>query len=356
MSNTVIELNFVYPAGVSKVIRLPSCLRPHTSLLHITGGNNLIVKDFSLLPSSLRTFRAKNVTFEPVPAAGTTGFDSSGNVLWSDVWALLPNLAHLNINSGNLGGSLPASLPNIFQQFEVDDNELSSSIPLSFLNEYASLPTALSIDLVISLKRNLISGSLPPSLFTPLHGHSMTGRTLMFSASGNTDLSGSIPDAFLTSLSSLNAQRFELNLDECGLNGSLPLDLFPAGLLRSNGILSVNLSHNQLVGPIPNAIFGHTPWTVKFDVSFNQLTEPLPESLYHAPRSIGAEFIFIARNNSISSTIPPTMMTAALPSEEGSSITASTLHIDLSRNLIYGSIPSSMFYRSSPLSIIRAST
>ncbi|KAJ1263719.1 hypothetical protein BS78_09G207700 [Paspalum vaginatum] len=178
--------------------------------------------------------------------------------------------------SGNrLTGPIPASLascPTLIW-LQVQDNQLSGEVP-------AALWTVPKL-LTMSLQNNgQLGGSLPANLYWNLSrlyidNNRFTGRIpasatrlQKFHASNNL-FSGEIPAAFAAGMPLLQ----ELDLSANQLSGAIP-----ESIASLSGVSQMNFSHNQLTGGIPAGL-GSMPVLTLLDLSSNQLSGAIPPSL-----------------------------------------------------------------------------
>ncbi|KAF2294632.1 hypothetical protein GH714_013985 [Hevea brasiliensis] len=181
----------------------------------------------------------------------------------------------LTLPESQLLGSIPPDLGFIqhLRRLDLSNNFLNGSLPSSFFNS-----TELQ---VISLSGNEISGELPESIGGM--------RSLQFLNLSDNALDGKLPKN-LTSLKNLTVLSLRTNyfsgyvpsgfnsvevldLSSNLLNGSLPLD-FGGGNLHY-----LNLSYNKLSGPISLEFAKKIPHNAAIDLSFNNLTGAIPESV-----------------------------------------------------------------------------
>ncbi len=214
----------------------------------------------------------------------------------------LANLQYLEIQSNRLSGSLPASLSALanLQSLNLFDNQLSGSIPGS-LGALSNLQT-------LNLANNQLNGSIPASLSALIN--------LQVLQLYNNQLSGSIPG----SLSALtNLQNLALSNNQ--LSGSIPGSLSALTNLQSFG-----LSNNQLSGNIPNGL-GALANLQYLGLQSNQLSGTIPASLSALTNLQNLAL----SNNQLSGSIPNSL----------SSLTNLT-YLDFDRNQLSGTIPASL--------------
>ncbi|GBG70971.1 hypothetical protein CBR_g8271 [Chara braunii] len=212
-------------------------------------------------------------------------------------WGALKDLIVLRVDNNQLTGDIPG---NLFQpalvELDITNNNFTGVLP-------RNLSAAQKIE-VLALGHNpSLRGNLPPNI---------TGVSNLLSLSfENTSISGELPTqwstlwltqvvAYKTKLtgplpSSLiglpSLKRVELQENE--MSGPLPLLPTPQ-LPRFNGILYLNLSQNSFSGTFPESwsdlpLFdpqrnplrlGDSIYPYVLDVSFNQLSGPIPQFLY----------------------------------------------------------------------------
>ncbi|KAJ4873092.1 Receptor protein kinase-like protein [Raphanus sativus] len=163
----------------------------------------------------------------------------------------IPHLRILDLSSNFFNGSLPDSVFNATELsvISLGSNNLSGDLPAS-INSVTNLQ-------LLNLSANAFTGKIPLSL-------SLLKNLTVVSLTKNS-FSGDIPGGF---------EAVEvLDLSSNLLNGSLPQDL--GG--RSMHYLS--LSHNKVSGVIPPGFAEKFPANATVDLSFNNLTGPIPSSL-----------------------------------------------------------------------------
>ncbi|MFQ6649290.1 hypothetical protein Gotur_022030 [Gossypium turneri] len=163
----------------------------------------------------------------------------------------IQHLHHLDLSSNFFNGTLPSSIFNSteLQVLSLGGNVISGELPETIAG-MASLQ-------ILNLSDNALAGKIPQNL-------TLLQNLTVVSLRGNY-FSGDVPSGFdpveLLDLSS--------NL----LNGTLPLD-FGGGNL---GLL--NLSYNKISGSISPEFADKVPHNATIDLSFNNLTGAIPESL-----------------------------------------------------------------------------
>ncbi|MBA0863438.1 hypothetical protein Goshw_021121 [Gossypium schwendimanii] len=163
----------------------------------------------------------------------------------------IQHLSHLDLSSNSFNGTLPSSIFNSteLRVLSLSGNLISGSLPES-IGALASLQ-------LLNLSHNALAGKVPENL-TALQNLSVV------SLKGNY-LSGNIPGGF----DSVEVLDLSSNL----LNGSLPLDL---GGVHLNYL---NLSYNKISGSISPEFAKKLPQNATIDLSFNNLSGAIPESV-----------------------------------------------------------------------------
>nr|AMM43008.1 LRR-RLK [Vernicia montana] len=163
----------------------------------------------------------------------------------------IEHLRHIDLSNNILNGSLPNSFFNSteLQVISLSGNEISGELP-------ESIGGMKSLQL-LNLSDNALAGKVPKNLTTLQNLSVLSLRSNYFS--------GYVPSGF----NSVQVLDLSSNL----LNGSLPLD-FGGGNLHY-----LNLSYNKLSGPISQAFAKQIPDNATIDLSFNNLTGSIPESL-----------------------------------------------------------------------------
>jgi hypothetical protein len=163
----------------------------------------------------------------------------------------IPYLRILDLSSNFFNGSLPDSVFNAteLQSISLGSNNLSGDLPKS-VNSVTNLQ-------LLNLSANAFTGEIPLNI-------SLLKNLTVVSLSKNT-FSGDIPSGFEA------AQILDLSSNL--LNGSLPKDL------GGKSLHYLNLSHNKVLGEISPNFAEKFPANATVDLSFNNLTGPIPSSL-----------------------------------------------------------------------------
>ncbi|KAL8251020.1 hypothetical protein R6Q59_034713 [Mikania micrantha] len=178
----------------------------------------------------------------------------------------------ISLPNSELVASIPANLGLIqhLMKLDLSNNSINGSIPLSLYNATELKVLDFSNNLISGELRELVSGwrSLQ---FLNISGNSLTGKlpeslggllNLTVVSLKNNYLHGNLPAGF-------DSIKF---LDVSGnlITGSLPQD-FGGGEL-----VYFNVSHNNISGEIPPEFTNKIPSNATIDLSFNNLTGPIP--------------------------------------------------------------------------------
>ncbi|XP_057447782.1 receptor-like protein EIX1 isoform X2 [Lotus japonicus] len=239
----------------------------------------------------------------------------------------LPNLLNLGLSFNELSGSLPlfevAKLTSL-EFLDLSHNQLNGSLPYTI--------GQLSHLWYLDLSSNKLNGVINETHLLNLYGLKdlrMYQNSLSFNLSSNwvppfhlkrlyasSCILGPKFPTWLKNLKGLAA----LDISNSGLSDSIPewfLDLFP-------GLEYVNVSHNQLSGPMPRSLRNlnvSTPMNLSiFDFSFNNLSGPLPPF----PQ---LEHLFLS-NNKFSGPLSSFCASSPIP--------LGLTYLDLSSNLLEG--------------------
>ncbi|TYG50616.1 hypothetical protein ES288_D10G189000v1 [Gossypium darwinii] len=236
------------------------------------------------------------------------------------------HLRYLDISGSRISDSLPSWLWNFsspFQYLNLSHNQIHGQIP--------GIPWTMSVDSVIDLSFNLLSGPLaqisPNVFFIDMSNNNFSGSlspllcyklketmgTVILNLGGNV-LFGGIPDCWL------NWQNLQvIKLSNNRLNGSIPSSM---GTLQS--IVSLHLQKNHLSGEIPLSLNNCTD-LILLDAGENELHGSIPRWIGDSLRKL---VVLSLRSNKFSGYIPDELCTIG-----------SLQVLDLADNNIIGSIP-----------------
>lgn len=185
---------------------------------------------------------------------GVTSVVLPGNKLLGSIPVELFNmthLTHLDLSNNFFNGTLPDSIFNAaeLQVLSLSNNEISGELPES---------VAGMVNLrVLNLSDNAFAGKIPKDLTTMKNLTVVSLRSNYFS--------GSLPGGF----DSVQVLDLSSNL----FNGSLPVDF------GGKSLNYLNVSYNKISGSIAPEFAEKIPEDATVDLSFNNLTGPIPESL-----------------------------------------------------------------------------
>ncbi|EYU24978.1 hypothetical protein ABFS82_06G044800 [Erythranthe guttata] len=181
-------------------------------------------------------------------------FDHLGNLTgpFPDFLLSMPNITTIILSDNKLSGTIPRNIVNLLklETLALDGNQFSGTIP--------SLGKSTSL-LYLNLGNNRLSGGIPIS-FRRL-------RKLSWLELSSNQLTGSIPDIFsgLTSI-------VILYLSHNKFSGNIPKSL---SYLKP---INVDLSHNALIGQIPDISSNSFNAINGLNLSWNQLSGVIPEN------------------------------------------------------------------------------
>ncbi|CAD5318560.1 unnamed protein product [Arabidopsis thaliana] len=166
-----------------------------------------------------------------------------------DLFSIL-HLRILDLSDNFFHGSLPDSVSNASELriLSLGNNKVSGELPRSISN-VASLQ-------LLNLSANALTGNIPPYLSLP--------KNLTVISLAKNSFSGDIPSGF----EAVQVLDISSNL----LDGSLPPDF------RGTSLHYLNLSNNQISGMISPPFAEKFPASAIIDLSFNNLTGPIPNT------------------------------------------------------------------------------
>ncbi|KAL2995997.1 hypothetical protein AAZX31_10G248900 [Glycine max] len=203
----------------------------------------------------------------------------------SEDLGLIQYLRHIDLSNNFLNGSLPNT---IFNSSQLQVLSLSNNVISGKLPELIGKMTNLKL---LNLSDNAFSGLIPENLST------LPNLTVVSLKSNY--FSGSVPTGF-------NYVEI-LDLSSNLLNGSLPNE-FGGESLRY-----LNLSYNKISGTIPPAFAKQIPVNTTMDLSFNNLTGPIPGSealLNQKTEFLSGNADLCGKPLKILCTVPSTMSSA----------------------------------------------
>ena len=328
---------------------LPICVA--SSKLTSINAARLAIEDFSVLPATMNTIYiySSRVAYN---ASSGFGINPDSSIYWKELWGRFPSLRTLSIYFSGLTGSLPDALPSTIASFAVPDNYLSGTIPPTILSNVINTTADVSAyTLQIGLSNNRLSGTIPESLFSGYRTTQAMFNGLAIDFQANTALSGTISPSLLYPLQSASFSVFSFSFGSTSLNGSLPDNFIPSGLLRPQGIFSLSLVRAKLSGSIPSAMLGNLTSFSQFFLSLSgntALTGSLPQSLlpgtWRSGNAVGtiSSFSLDFSRCGLTGTIPPTFFAGTLVQN----VSIASLSLDLSYNQLTGAIPETLLYNS----------
>lgn len=357
-----VSYSLLYITGApGNILELPDCVATSTTIdtIQMTLIN---LRSFAFLPASLVTFGTSQATVAPLmstptsspsstpqtatPSASSlnvTGFHANGTIAWDQVWSLLPSLASLSLGISNMSGTLPDMLPSGLTNLNLAYTALSGTIPSTFLGNFSKNSIALAID----ISNTSVTGTIPSNLFDVVGAVESLQNGFFWTANG-LSLNSPLPDNLLRPLEGVFAQSFYFSMTASGLTGTIPNGFLPDNILATSNSpnLGLQLGNNSLTGTIPTNLFANmsTATVIKFDVSFNQISGPLPAILFPsgvASGSSSGSIMLLLQNNAITGTLPAEFVTYGMGN---SNVSLLYFRLCLQNNQLSGSIPNQFFY------------
>ncbi|KAL5723251.1 LRR receptor-like serine/threonine-protein kinase rpk2 [Ranunculus cassubicifolius] len=197
-----------------------------------------------------------------------------------EAFELCKNLHFLNVSSNKLTGEVSAELPiPCMSMFDASGNALTGDIPLFNYSSCSSLPAFNAYPDQSSTPSSAYSSYLMYKIQTETLLPFSTGSQSfgIYHNFGRNNFTGSLPSLPIAP-ERIGKQGYYVFLaDDNKLIGSLSQGLFNKCDKMSGLVL--NISNNQLSGPIPLEIGSMCRYLKLLDVSGNQIVGSLPESL-----------------------------------------------------------------------------
>lgn len=227
--------------------RLPSVLGSLLSLQYLDLASNPDVEPSSLPLSLSRLSNLQALTLRNMSLTG-----SLPSATW---WSGLRKLTYLEIDTTQIEGTLPSSLPTSLQFLSITDSRVSGNISGSLIRSLCNRSAEAPTFAWLQLPGNQLSGRLPMEL-------SMCSLSYLYLQ--NNALEGRVPRQLFGSTSALAASLMNFNIAGNKLSGNLPGNLLQT--LASASL--VNISWNAFSGAVPNVKYA-SPSLKTYDVSGN---------------------------------------------------------------------------------------
>lgn len=303
------------------------------------------------------------------PSSSTlgSGFDSNGNIVWSEVFDRVPLLNRAILSDGDLSGPLPEVIPATINDFSLANSQIYGTIPATLLSLVGN--SSLSA-FTYHFHGNQITGEIPADLFVPLQNKSYMPNYAGLDFSSNA-LTGPIPSSLFDPLETLGAafslsvannqlsgplptdllandiaQNLYLDITNNSLSGVLPQDFFSG--LANGSKLSFYASDNNFIGPLPGSIFspGWTPAAIYIDLSSNEISGTIPSGFLSSgfTQNVTLESVYLSlESNFLSGTIPETLLfNLNADASPVGLLVDSSFELNLGSNLLNGTIPTNL--------------
>ena len=332
MTSLVIEAD----PTVTEYFSLPACVNSST-IVEITAVR-LNIDDLRVFPTAMTYMKVTQSRF----IAGGFGVASGPSIDWSAFENRFKFLKLLDLSNCQLTGSLPNKIPLGLFSFSIKSNGFTGDIPSSLLSLLVSSTAATPADkLSIELSSNRFAVPIPESLFS---GFSAQFSELYFDLNNNL-LNGSIPATLFSPLINGQFLKATINLGDNRLEGSIPNHFLPSNMLDYAGTLVLLLTSNRFTGSLPESfIDGITSFgALQLSIASNNLMSgPLPEKLFSGGLIGNSNIRTLNIDMSscgITGTIPSTFLAGTLTAN----LTIDVFYISLSSNQLTGAIPESLF-------------
>lgn len=337
-ASAVTEFNIGLPTlsryELPRPLRLPDCFWSMTSVKSVTlqgvfviGSTGKHADPLVRLPSSvvhLSIYDSRIIN----PTVGGATYKPN----WSAIFSSKPRMEDLTLDDVQLESTIPSPLPAILTGFRLSNNSLlTGTIPSTLLANFPKSQTDIAMDFSFGS----LNGTIPGDLFSNAHKEI---TSITFKARGN-QLTGIYPNLIRTS-SWPNCHRFYVDFASNKLHGDIPPAILPVNGRYVD--LALVLSDNALSGSIPSALFADSWATFHFlqvDCSQNKLTGTIPSFFAAVEQELQAVNVGLLFGSSqLSGEIPKAEIWPVVTMQ------TSLFSLDLSSNLITGSVPDDMLW------------
>lgn len=213
---------------------------------------------------------------------------------------------------------------------------LTGAFPTTFFANIGPASTSASY-FSMDISYNRISGGFSASMFSAFESRPFSNFELQMY--GN-KIVGSIPSGLLTPFGSALMSSFSLDVGSTStINGQLPNNLIPSGIVKAGGSFSFSAGSCSLSGSIPNGFISNLPAgvSINLDFSYNAMTS-LPD---YISSSSSAPYI-LALN--LQSNLIAGPLNNFLSSSWSSNNTVNGVVVYLQNNLLTGTIPETLLF------------
>ena len=260
------------------------------------------------------------------------------------------SLEDLDLGFNELTGNLPTSLGylNNLRSIRLEGNKLSGSIPssignlshlkyLDLSNNIMNVTIASNIGQLTELLTLKLDENFWEGILTEVHFHNLTSLSSFYVSYKMGSLTFNITQTWVPPFSLV-----DLEIHDCQLG-----PIFPAWLKTQRNLVSIVLQNTGISDTIPNWFWDFSPQINNLDLSFNKLKGSLPKSLHFGNfPSVNLGFNYLEGSIPVWSgiyflSLSNNFLSGSIASNLGQDM--SMLEgLDLSGNLINGSIPSAL--------------
>lgn len=337
---------------------LPDCAFTSSTWLRFRIDGNVIIQGNSTHPDPVERLLSASPLTELL-ITGTrfvnpqTTYVSDSypyTVNWDSLFTKLPDISWILLDSTELAGNLPTTLPSSLTAFSAMNNRLSGSISPTIFDNMTTGSINFQVD------NNTLSGNIPEDLFAPLSAmgvitvsfasnnlsgtipadlfNATTASSWSVSFRGN-QLSGNLPSTLFEGVKSLYPN---IDLSSNLLTGPIPKNILAPLYQSSTFYLLLNVSRNRFNGTMPDWYAGFTSssnlYDLDVDASRNQISDVIPASFAPPPLRDWNSYRLDLGYNALTGTVAPTIFFNGFYN-----LSSIASYIFLDHNLLTGTLP-----------------
>lgn len=264
---------YVQVTGILRFL-MPECIYSYPGIYvldapnMIISGNSSFLDPISRLGSSFIGLTTLVLNYGVlVPISG-----DKYTINWTTAFAVFPHVTVLELQSLQLYGTLPTSLPAGMFRLLLSSNYLSGTFPSTLL---PSITNTLSTFYLSIIGNVGISGTLSENLFGDIAFPQLVSMSLEL---GLTSISGNLPNPFPSSMPRISTNGFRASFDNTQLSGTISSTMLPTLLAMNftgaNPLIIISCQACPLTGSwtLPDAPNGFviTPYTPSLILSFTR--------------------------------------------------------------------------------------